>query len=494
MNRLSQSSLLLLLALVGCPKKEEPVVVAPAPAPAAEPAWRTQAPAPLSPRAFQIPPLSEAKLSNGISVVVVENHEVPIVYVRLVIEAGSFTDSPKKPGVAAFAMDMLNEGAGKLDAAALSRELRKLGSGVSSSAGLDGAAIGAQSLKDKLEPTLDLLALIALKPSFPAAELELKRKQTLQDLTSERNDPGRIADRVWRARMYGPQYEGVLQSEASVKQIKLADLKAWYAAYVRPENARIYVGGDTTLAEILPMLEARFGAWKGQGKAGPLQKPVAGSSIRPDKTTIYLADKPGAAQSVVSVGHPIPDRRAPDHTAFQLANRVIGGQFTSRINMNLREAKGWTYGSRSDSDYNYAGGMWSVSANIVTPHTAEAISEILRDLSQAHGERPITEAELEAARSSYLGGFPLGFENPGQLLGQTQDIRRYGLPETWTASFPDRVRAVTLADAQASWNGRVNVGQLAIVVVGDAALVAEPLTQLGFPVVRVDTDGQPVRP
>jgi predicted Zn-dependent peptidase len=135
-----------------------------------------------------------------------------------------------------------------------------------------------------------------------------------------------------------------------------------------------------------------------------------------------------------------------------------------------------------------------VSANIVTPHTAEAISEILRDLSQAHGERPITEAELEAARSSYLGGFPLGFENPGQLLGQTQDIRRYGLPETWTASFPDRVRAVTLADAQASWNGRVNVGQLAIVVVGDAALVAEPLTQLGFPVVRVDTDGQPVRP
>ena len=485
-------ALLLLAGLYACgPKAPPPPPPAP-PAPPALPAWRTQAPQPLPARPFQLPAAAEGKLKNGIPVSVVENHEVPLVYVRLVLEGGSWTDPDRRPGLAGATMDMMNEGAGTLDAGGLSLALRKVGASLSAGAGLDGSEISVSALADQLPATLDLLATVLLKPTFPASEWKILQSQRLSDLKSARSDPRRISDRIWRATLIGDQYAGRLSQEKSIEAMTVPEMRAWYGEWVRPELASLLVAGDTTLAEISPLLESRFGSWKGKGKAPRVDRSPKKPLPTVEKTTIYLADKPGAAQSVVKVGHFVQPQTAPDQTDWQLADRMIGGQFVARINMNLREEKGWTYGARSGTWFSALPGLWSVEAGIVTAHTGPAVAEILRELKESLTTRPFTAAELATARGSLLGSFPLGYESPGTLLSQTLEMRRYGLPADWITGQPDRLRAATEASVQAAWARRIQPEKLAIVIVGDVATIRPQLEALQLPIVLVNDDGRPV--
>jgi len=381
---------------------------------------------------------------------------------------------------------MLNEGAGKRDALQISAELQRLGAGLGTGAGYDGASVSISCLRDKLEPTLDVLADVLLRPTFPAEEWERRRSLWIDDLQDARNSPGRIASRVTDRVLWGQSYRGVEATEASLRAITVKEMKAWHAANLGPGGATIQVGGDVTLAEVLPMLDARFGAWK--GKTARLGAPPT-APVPPAQNTVWLVDKPGVAQSVVRAAAYVGRPTDPDFAAFTIANNAMGGQFASRINLDLREQKGYTYGARTSVSYDLAGTSWSFSANIHTEKTAPALEALLQQLRDVEGGRPLTAAEVEDARGASVFGWPARFESPDYLLGQLDAIRTYGLPEDWVATYLTRMRAPSAADAQKAWADRIDPDRLAFIVGGDAARIRPEVETLGFVVIPVDVDG-----
>lgn len=480
------------LALACGPKAPPapPVEAGPPPVPV----HRTTQPGPLATRAFTLPAPQEATLSNGLRVVLVENHEVPLVYVNLVNSQGGWTDPAGKKGLASATMDMLNEGAGKRDAATLSADLRRLGAALGTSAGLDGSGVSLEVMKKNLEPGLDIMADVTLRPTFPRADWELMRKKRLAQLEEARQDPSAMAGRAWAHLMYGDTYAGQLSNAPAYKRMGTPDMKKWWQVHLAPAHSMLLVGGDITLDEAIPLLEARFGAWKDPRRVARHDKPAVDALPSFEQSTIFLVDQPGAPQSVVKGGLFVGDELGEDWPAFDLANLAVGGQFTARINMNLREDKGWTYGARSGTAHNYLPGLWSAGGSIVTPHTADAVVEILAELNGALGDKPVTADELAAARGGTLGTWPLSFENPGYLLDETASMWRYDRPDDWLSGRISRYEAVTLEQANAAFKARIDPSKLIFLVVGDAATIAGPLAeQTGLPVVRVDADGRPVQ-
>jgi zinc protease len=449
---------------------------------------RTVAPPPLPSTPFAPPAPVRGALSNGVQVVVSENHEVPLVGVRLAFVPGAFTDPPGKEGLASITMDMLNEGAGTYDAAGLARALESLGLSLSSGAGDDGASVAVGGLARNLGPGLELMHTVLTAPTFPTADWELLRKQRLAGIAKRRKDPEAIATRVFERVLFGDAYTGRAATEASLSAISVEDMRAWWTAHVQPQNMVVLVGGDTTLAEVMPLLEARFGGWKPTGT--PVTRPTPVSTGA--KSAIHFVDRPGAAQSVVRVGGYVARPQDPDWFDLVVSNMVVGGQFTSRLNMNLREQKGWTYGARSSLSFDLAGGRLVAGAGIHTQHTVEGLQETWRELREASTQRPLTDAEIADARDALAYGRPLRYESADFLLDQEETIWRYGLPADWTTSWIQRVRGVTTAQAQTAWRARIDPTALITVVVGDASVVREPLRALGVPLVEHDVDGNPL--
>jgi zinc protease len=484
------------LALLACPRQTPEITPEP-PASEETSAWRNTPPEPLEARPFVLPEPVEGSLSNGIPIVVVENHEVPLVYVRLTLDVGGYMDPSDLAGLASVTMDMLNEGAGEWSAAELSTELRRMGSSLGSSAGNDGAQVGITCLKSQLEPTLDLMASVALHPNFPDADWDLMRSKRIQDLKASRKNPRQMNARAWSHLMYGDRYLGQLSNEAAYEGMSTELMADWHQRNLQPFNAILLVGGDTTLAKIQPLLEARFGSW-GSGaeslNANGLNPALPQVSDLPEHegSTIFLVDSPGAAQSVIKVGTFVSSRLDQDYAAFTLANHVIGGQFSARINLNLREDKGWTYGARSRTWHNHLPGLWSVGTSVVTEHTADAVVEILAELSASLGDRPISADELERSKDGILGTRPLSFEQPGYLLDQTRDVVRYGLPSDWISTYEDRFRSVDLEQAQAAWANHINPDALTWVIVGDLEIIRPQLEELMVAMVEIDANGIPL--
>lgn len=492
--KLKTLALALPVLALACGPKAPPPAPPVAPGPPPKPEHRTTQPAPLAKRDFTLPAPQEATLSNGLRVVLVENHEVPLVYVNLVNTQGGWTDPAGRRGLASATMDMLNEGAGKRDAARISADLREIGASLGTSAGLDGSGVSVQVMKKNLDPALDIMADVALRPTFPKSDWELMRKKRLADLEAAEQDPSQMAARAWNHLMYGDAYAGLLTNASAYRRMRTSDMKKWWQVHMVPSHSMVLVGGDTTLEEIIPALEDRFGAWKDPRRVAQHDKPTVDALPSFDESTIFLVDKPGAPQSVVRGGLFVGDELDADWAAFDLANLAVGGQFTARINMNLREDKGWTYGARSSASHNYLPGLWSTGASIVTPHTADAVVEILAEVRGALGDMPVTADELEAARGGLLGTWPLSFENPGYLLDQAATMWRYDRPDDWLSGRIARYEAVTLEEANAAFRAHVDPTKMVFVIVGDAATIAGPLAeQTGLPVVRIDASGRPVQ-
>ena len=456
--------------------------------------WRATPPAPLAPRPFQLPAATRGQLSNGVEVWVVEDHEVPLTFVSLKLKTGAWADPPDRPGLASMTLAMLNEGAAGLDNAAFARRLKALGGEAGASAGLDSSSVGVSCLQRNLPGALDALADMVLRPDFPAPAWAVQQKAAIQNVAAARQDPGAISTRVMSTQLYGPTYAGHLSNAAAYEAMTVDALRSFWTSQARPDEAVILVGGDTTLAEVLPMLEARFGGWKPTTTAPARPDPKAAARPAHPKSTIFLADRPGSTQSTVRVARFVGDRLAPDAAALELANEALGGSFTSRINMNLREEKGWTYGARSGVGYSQLPGTWTAAGNFVRDHTAGAIAELLRELREARGARPLTADELANAKGGLLGGWPLAFESPGYLLGELGTTWRYGLPADHLSSWPERMRAVTPEAANEALRNNIVDEGLVIVVVGDVAVIRPSLEALGMPVVLVDTDGAPLAP
>ena len=474
-------ALSLLVGLAACPKNT--------PAPIETGFDRSTIPTPLEAPNWTVPAPVTATLSNGVTVALVENHELPLVDVRAVFTTGSWTDEPGKEGLAEATMDMLNEGAGELDAVGLSAELRKLATNLGTYGSLDTSSVTMSCVKKNLEPSLDLWATVLLKPTFPASDWERLTKNYLQNVEQDRTDPDAIAWRVSDRVLYGNAYDGRMWTEQSIGAIDTAAMKAWYDAHLVPANALILVGGDTTLDEMVPLLEARLAQWTG-GEAA-INPTVAVN--QPQQTTLYVVDKPGAAQSVIITARFIGDELDPHYWPVIVGNMAWGGQFMARLNMNLREEKGYTYGARSRTSSSLGPVLWNASTSVRTDATVDSVSEIFRELADTQAERPLSSDEIDYFKSSMLLGYPSRFETSEYLLDRTQSVWRYDLPADWLSTYISAVQGVTQEQANNAFIDRVASQPLAIVVVGDMATVREGLEGLGKTVVELNVDGEPVQ-
>lgn len=458
---------------------------------------RSQLPAVGEAPALSLPPLQRDRLSNGIEILVAERHAAPLVQLGVMFDAGYAADDREKPGTARMTLDMLSEGAGKYDSLGLARREEELAAAIGASSNLDTSLVLLNSLTRRLPESLDLLADVILRPTFPEQELERLKQQRLAAIQQEKSQPRGLATRIYPRLLYGPDhaYAGTRSgsgTEASVKAMTVADLRRFQAQWLRPDNARILVVGDTTLAQIKPLLEEAFGRWKAPGQEIPGKDLV--KIALPPAPRLFLIDKPGAAQSLVLGAHLAPPKSHPDDTAMNLASSVLGGLFVSRLNMNLREEKHWSYGASSSLGSARGQRVFSVYAQVQTDRTADSIKEMLRELDDITGPRPVTEAELELAADNLVVGLPGDHETISDLARSYLDILQFGLADSYYNDLVPEVRSLGVDEVLAAARTLMHPQALTWVVVGDLAQIEAPLRALELGKVTVlNAEGEVLR-
>ncbi len=450
-------------------------------------------PKPMANPKFALPTIEKTKLSNGLEVWLVKQSELPIVTMNMVFKTGTTADPQGLTGLGDTTSSLLDDGTKTRSAVEIANEVQSIGARLSTGSGDDSSSVGMSTLTKNFDKALDIYADVIQNAEFPEAEVETSRRRALVGLLQRRDNANAISNLVYNRILYGDAHPyGVYLNEASVKAIKRDDLKKFYSTYYRPNNAVLIVVGDTNLKMLTPKLEAKFKDWKA-GDISQISLPNAPSR---DKAAIYVVDKPGAAQSVISIGQIGVSRDNPDYFPLQVMNTLLGGAFTSRINMNLREDKGYTYGARSGFSYRRGAGPFTASAGVQTAVTKESVIEFLKEIRGVRGEIPVTQAELEYNKQSLIRSYPRGFETIEQIAGQLSNVVTYGLPDTYFNDYISRVNAVTLEDVNRVANKYLSPDKLAIVVVGDRKTIEPGLKQikgLGNSIIYLDAEGNPIR-
>ncbi|MCA1613462.1 MAG: insulinase family protein [Acidobacteria bacterium] len=443
---------------------------------------------------LKLPAVQRRRLSNGLEVLFVEHKELPVVNMNLILKSGAAADPAERPGLATLTADLLDEGTKTRNALDISNALSDIGAQLSVGAGWDSTTASLTTLTRHLDRALDIYADVLLNPAFPEADFKRLRSSRLVSLQQQRDSADAIANNVYSSLLFGrghPYGRSLSGDPRSTEAVAEGDVRAYYETHYRPNNAALVVSGDVTPAALLPKLERAFGSWKrGDVPAVSLsaQTPAIG------KTTIYLVDRPGAAQSVIQIGHVGVARSTPDYFPLLVMNTMLGGQFTSRLNLNLREDKGYTYGANSGFSYRRGAGPFTASAGVQTAVTKESVVEFMRELRGIRGERPVTARELELAKQAIIRGFPRGFETPGQIAGRLSDVVLNGLPDDYFNNYIARVQAVTLADVERVAQKYLDPSRMAVLVVGDRKEVERGLRSLESigTVTLLDAEGKPV--
>ena len=452
---------------------------------------RSKPPALGKAESLNLPAMQKATLSNGLKVVLAERHAAPVVNLSLIVDAGYSSDSHELPGVASLTLAMLDEGTHKRNAAKISEEVESLGAQISSNNNLDGSFVQLNALKATLPQALNVYADVVLHPAFEQKELDRLRKDQLAAIAREKTNPSAMALRVIPGLIYGKEHAYGLPlsgsgNEQSVLRITRDDLVKYHQSWFKPNNATLLVVGDTTLAEVVPQLEKAFGGWK----AGDVPKKNIAQVAQPEKTSVYLMDKPGAQQSMIYAVQLAPARNAPEAVQLGVVNNIFGGNFGSRINMNLREDKHWSYGVRSSVLPARSQGLYLSTSPVQADKTREALQELVREYGDIAGARPITEAELKEAQDNSTLSLPGSFETAGQLGGAYSTILQYQLPEDYYNTFTNKITSMTPADANALAKRVIEPGKLVWVVVGDVKKIEAGVRELNLGEVRkVDADG-----
>ena len=455
---------------------------------------RSQAPPLGKPETLNLPPMQQATLSNGLKVVLAERHSAPVVNFSMMVDSGYASDSAELPGVAGLALRMLEEGTQKRNSLAIGEQLESLAANYGASTNLDGAFVQMNVLKATMPKALDVYADILMNPAFAQGELDRLKKDQLAAIAREKTNPNAMALRVIPEIVYGKGHAYALPlsgsgSEAAVARMTREDLLKYHQTWFKPNNATLLVVGDTTLAEMTPLLEKAFGAWK----AGEVPKKNMVEAKLPEKRTVYLMDRPGAQQSVIYAVQLAVPRNSPDAVPLQLVNNIFGGTFSSRINMNLREDKHWSYGVGAGLRAAVGQRLYMSTSPVQTDKTRESLQELVREYADIAGGRPITAAELAAAQSNETLGLPGSFETAGQLSSAYQTILQYKLAENYYSTFTPTVMALTPAQANAMAARSIQPNKLAWVVVGDMSKVEEGIRELKLgDVVKIDADGKRV--
>ena len=439
---------------------------------------------------FTLPALEKTKLSNGLNVWVVRKAALPIVSMNLVINAGGMLESADKSGIASITASMLNQGTKTRSATDISNSLQSIGTQIGAGASWDNSSVSMQTLTKSLDKSLDFYADIVTNPAFPNTEFESFKGRVMNSFRQRKATPAAVAGVVYDKVLYGDQAYGrqLTGDEKTVKAMTRDDLLSFYEANYRPNNSTLIVVGDVQTADIKARLEKAFANWK----AGEIRPASMGEQRMAAKPAIYLVDKPGAAQSSINIGTVGADRSSPDYYALQVMNSILGGGGTARIYMNLREDKGYTYGAFSRFTFRRGAGPFAAYGEIQTISTKEAIQEFIKELKGIRGGHPVTAAELEINKQSFIRRYPSGFETVGGISGQLANLVTYGLTDSYFNEYIAKINAVTIDDINRVANKYLDPSKMAIVIVGDRKVVEPGLKELGWPMVYLDADGNVV--
>ncbi len=445
---------------------------------------------------LKFPQLQRATLKNGTRVILAERHDIPVVQFSYEFPGGFTADQGRKPGTANFTMGMLDEGAGKLGSLAFADAADALGARIGAGASLDGASVSLSALKENLAPSLALYADALRAPRFDQSEIDRIKATWIAGIKQEKANPNAVAMRVLPPLLYGKGHPYAIPftgsgDEAAIQALTRDDLVAFHKDWVRPENATLIVVGDTTLKDIVPLLERQFGGWKGEGAAPKVGAPAA--VARPDTARVYLIDQPGAVQANLFAGEVVPSTMDPGATRFDIANGVLGGDFTSRLNMNLREDKHWSYGARSTSGSALGQRPWMAIAPVQIDKTGEALKEMQAEIGQfASGQRPPTADEVARIRNIQTLSLPGAYETASAVMGTIGGIVRYQRPDDYVFKRKAEIEAMTPAQV-AEAAKTLDPSKLTWVVVGDLKHTEAPVRALGLgEVIVIDGDGNPV--
>ena len=450
---------------------------------------RKKIPTPGKTPELRVPAWTKSTLANGAELLVSEKHDLPLISFSLTFLGGADQFEPAgKQSVASLTAALLSEGTKTRDAEALSNALQLLGTSVNASVSGESGSISFRSTTAKFPATLDILADILVNPTFPENGLERLRGQRLVQLTQARAQPGAIANRVFPRIVYGSDHPyGRVVTEESLKAVTRADLVAFHKAYYQPGRALITVVGDTTAATVKPVIEKSLAAWTKGGERPSFTFPPVSA---PKATTIFLVDKPGAAQSTFAIGRPGPPRNTPDFYALQVMNTMLGGMFQSRLNANIREEKGYSYGVTSSFGYGKGPGPFRTGGDIVTEKSDAALVEFMKELKGIIGGRPITDEELTTAKDALIQRLPGTFASVSSINSALTTLWVQNLPDDYYQQYTKRVAAITRDDVLRVAKQYVTVDNLAIVIVGDRKVIEGPLKATNIaPIVYYDIEG-----
>jgi zinc protease len=464
---------------------------------AKEGADRSKVPDLGTPPDLRLPTLARATLSNGLKVVLAERHNVPVVQLNLLVDAGYAADSGPRPGTAKLALDMLDEGTAKRNALGISARAEELGAIIGTGSDLDTSFISLNALKSRLNDSLELFSDVLLHPTFPDAELKRLQKLTLAAIQQEKAEPAGIASRIYPELIYGSGHAYAhplsgMGTEASVQAISVEDLRAFYKTWLRPDNATLLIVGDTTLAEIKPLLETALASWK--APATPLPTKNLATVALPDKSRVFLVNRTGAEQSLILAAEVAPPKSDPDDIPMLLANAAFGGTFLGRINMNLREDKHWSYGSFTRLPPSRGQRPFQVDAPVQSDKTIEAIQQIQREYAELLGNRPLKAEEIKLAKDQLVRRLPGNNETAGEIAGSYTTVLVYGLADSYWNDYVSKVGALSDAEINAAAKKLVHPGNLTWVIVGDLAKIEDGVRALKLGEVKVlDADGRVLR-
>ena len=458
---------------------------------------RTQGPPmPTTFPSLTFPALQRATLPNGLNVVLAERRGLPLVQMSLEVQGAGFASDPaNKPGMANFTMGMLDEGAGQLDALAIGDKIESLGARLNVGASLDTANIYLSSTTQNLDPSLALFADVLLRPTMDAKELERVRAMWLAQIKQEKARPNLIARRIGPSALFGTNHPySVLASgtEASIAGLKREELVDWAKQRLRPDRATLIVVGDISLAELQPKLTAAFADWK-----APAAKPSALQLAMvklPAKPRVFLVDQPGAIQANIWAGHVIPSSKDQGAIDFEIANSVLGGEFSSRLNMNLRENKHWAYGSYSGATNALGQRIWAATAAVQIDKTIESIKELDREIREfATGKVAAKPDEIQKIQATEVRALPGSYETAQAVLGTISGIVLYGRPDDYAAKRATRIQNLKPTDVHSAAK-TIRPEGITWIIVGDLSKIEKPIRDLKLGDVKVvDADGKVLR-
>jgi zinc protease len=450
---------------------------------------RANAPLPSEPRPYHFPHITRATLPNGLRLLIAENHNAPLVSMRGLVRSGADHDEAQTAGLASVTADLLDEGAGTRDAIKLAEDIGLLGASLGTGADWDATYLSLDVLSRNAEAATAMFGDVAARPTLPEDGLERVRAERLNEILQQRNEPAAIAGKRFANLLYGTGAYGnsVIGNADSIARITIDDVRRFHREHFLPNNSSVVVSGDVKAKDAIDLLTRALGDWTPGTE--PPRPVVTPKSI--DATRVFIVDRPQAVQSEIRVGHIGVPRSCEDYFPLSVMNAIFGGVFNSRINLNLRERHGYTYGARSQFAFRRQAGPFVVAAPVRNEVTRESVTEMIAEMRRIR-TGDLEDREMDDTKNYLMGVFPATVQTASDIASRLIDMELYGLPQDYFDRYRENIANVSKDDITRVAQKYLDPDRLLIVIVGNAAHIREPLGTLGLPVSELDIDGNMV--